>query len=413
MKHVQLNQCEIDATAILVDESQDCDACQIDWLVKQNGPGKNPKQIFFVGDAAQTIYSFRGAKSKNLAEIPNAIDVKLTTSFRFGKEIAAVANTVLFAKDNCPQKNTWVSYRVSGSEGKPGVLFDEHGSALNIYPRTILAFTNLECFNAALPILMANPNVKIALNGEGDNSGKGKWKGIIADIQKVKDLFDGKVSQLDFEEFREVENLTFNQFEDEVKSQFPKYSTHVELVKRNPENLDQLIETWSSKVMDNDYCSKEADVILSTIHAAKGMEWDTVQVVARLKDLDVEQKPSPHSGFQRAHHIEEAPLQFKFPAWGDDLHLMYVAVTRAKKVLYLPENLVEFFKKIQKPDLLGSETDSESFEKYIVKPWKDCMQTTCDDLVVGTMGSLLKNDNDSTTLSIISPQVEAIVEFSI
>ena len=45
-----------------------------------------------------------------------------------------ITYTVKFLKDNYPQMNIWVSYRVSGSEGKSGVLFDEHGAALNIYP---------------------------------------------------------------------------------------------------------------------------------------------------------------------------------------------------------------------------------------------------------------------------------------
>jgi len=56
-------------------------------------------------------------------------------------------------------------------------------------------------------------------------------KGIIADdsIQKVKDLFDIKIFQLNLEEFREAVNLALNQFENEIKSQIPKCSTHAEL----------------------------------------------------------------------------------------------------------------------------------------------------------------------------------------
>ena len=38
-----------------VDESQDLNECQVDWMTRQRALGGG-KQIFFVGDAVQTIY---------------------------------------------------------------------------------------------------------------------------------------------------------------------------------------------------------------------------------------------------------------------------------------------------------------------------------------------------------------------
>ena len=46
-------------SAVLADESQDFDACQIQWLDSQANHGC---QVFLVGDAAQSIFSFRGAR---------------------------------------------------------------------------------------------------------------------------------------------------------------------------------------------------------------------------------------------------------------------------------------------------------------------------------------------------------------
>ena len=48
-----------------MDESQDCDGCQIAWLCSC----ARSRQVFFVGDAAQSIYSFRGAKSQLLMQL--------------------------------------------------------------------------------------------------------------------------------------------------------------------------------------------------------------------------------------------------------------------------------------------------------------------------------------------------------
>jgi len=128
---------------------------------------------FLVGDAAQMIYSFRGAKSKNIAEISNAIYAKLTSSFLYGKEIAAVAKTVLFViKGNCTRKNIWVSYKLQDvKESLMFFMIIMVGSGLSTYLRTTLAFTNLEYFNAALPMPIANHILKIALIREGYNSG--------------------------------------------------------------------------------------------------------------------------------------------------------------------------------------------------------------------------------------------------
>lgn len=60
MKEAQLRGCVIPGSALLVDEAQDCNACQVAWVLASR-PGKF---VALVGDAVQTIYSFRGAKSQ-------------------------------------------------------------------------------------------------------------------------------------------------------------------------------------------------------------------------------------------------------------------------------------------------------------------------------------------------------------
>jgi hypothetical protein len=133
----QLNRLQIVSTALLVDESQDLTACQIDWFSQQQDHGT---QLFFVGDAAQSIYSFRGARSKllimlgkkrvglNVTTDPDRpiVDLELTKSFRFGANIAAAANTILFAKHKSTQTATrsnrekhWRPYRLVGGAQEP------------------------------------------------------------------------------------------------------------------------------------------------------------------------------------------------------------------------------------------------------------------------------------------------------
>jgi superfamily I DNA/RNA helicase len=102
MKRAQLKSLRIPGSALLVDESQDMDGCQVNWITSQRNHGTH---IYIVGDAAQTIYSFRGAKSKYMVDIQGAVDFSLTKSWRFGPEIASVANVILYAKQKSKQSS--------------------------------------------------------------------------------------------------------------------------------------------------------------------------------------------------------------------------------------------------------------------------------------------------------------------
>jgi superfamily I DNA/RNA helicase len=101
LKRAQLlKSSKIPCTALLVDESQDLNECQIEWVCSQISA--HGIQLYIVGDAVQTIYSFRGAKSTHLMGIQNTIpntislvDRQLTQVWRFRPEIAAVANIIL------------------------------------------------------------------------------------------------------------------------------------------------------------------------------------------------------------------------------------------------------------------------------------------------------------------------------
>jgi hypothetical protein len=60
-KEMQLRGTQLPpGTPILCDESQDMNECQVQWVMQQ----RNARSVFFVGDAVQTIYQFRGAHAK-------------------------------------------------------------------------------------------------------------------------------------------------------------------------------------------------------------------------------------------------------------------------------------------------------------------------------------------------------------
>jgi superfamily I DNA/RNA helicase len=66
IKLAQIQNCRIPCNVLLVDESQDLNACQAAWIVQHKVYGT---KIIIVGDAAQCIFSFRGAKPKYMIEM--------------------------------------------------------------------------------------------------------------------------------------------------------------------------------------------------------------------------------------------------------------------------------------------------------------------------------------------------------
>lgn len=77
------------------------------------------------------------------------------------------------------------------------------------------------------------------------------------------------------------------------------------------------------KLIENYHCSAENPVILSTIHSAKGLEFDIVYVV------DAYDGSLPHSD------RETAKEQERIDNYEEERRLFYVAITRAKNELYL------------------------------------------------------------------------------
>ena len=77
------------------------------------------------------------------------------------------------------------------------------------------------------------------------------------------------------------------------------------------------------KLIENYKCTYQNPVILSTIHSAKGLEFDTVYIV------DVYDGCLPHSS------REDAQEQERIDNYEEERRLFYVAITRAKNELYL------------------------------------------------------------------------------
>ncbi|WP_162924321.1 ATP-dependent DNA helicase [Rubrobacter indicoceani] len=94
---------------VLVDEFQDTNRSQLD-LLKFLVPGDRPN-VFCVGDDAQSIYGFRGARAENVGEFeqhfPGAKVVQLQTNYRSAQPVVTLAGAALavdeIARERDPQ----------------------------------------------------------------------------------------------------------------------------------------------------------------------------------------------------------------------------------------------------------------------------------------------------------------------
>ena len=280
-----LSEPRIPADYILMDEAQDTNPVVLDLLKQQ------PAQIVYVGDKFQQIYEFRGAiNAMEEASAPHT--AHLTTSFRFGGEVAWAANRVLSMLGE-----------TRPLVGNP----DRRSRIIDLTDGTVLARTNATTIAACIEALDAKKRPHLV----------GGTDELIALLRGVQDLKRDEPSTRP--EFFGFEN--WQQVLEFVRSgEGEELLTFVNLVEARGEA--QLLWALNQVVEEDD-----ADLIISTAHKAKGREWDKV----RLMDDFLKSLPLKDEKRQPTSQIDPA-----------ELRLLYVALTRAKEAMAVPPPLRQF-----------------------------------------------------------------------
>lgn len=263
LKAWQLSGPRIQADYILFDEAQDANPVMVAIVAAQTHA-----QLVWVGDSQQQIYTFTGAVNA-LASVPADSRAFLTQSFRFGHEVAAVANELLDRLD--------ADLRVSGWERIRSTV------TAVAQPDAILCRTNAAAVREVMTAQDAGARPHLV--GGGDQ--------VVRFAKAAAELMAG--AQTDhpelacFSTWGEVETYVE---EDEQGGELKLLVTLV-----NDFGVDAIL-----RALDNMVSERDADVTISTAHKAKGREWDTVQLGGDFPDQ----------------------------AQGEELRLLYVAVTRAR-----------------------------------------------------------------------------------
>ncbi|PMQ00789.1 MAG: ATP-dependent DNA helicase [Dictyoglomus sp. NZ13-RE01] len=416
---------------ILVDEYQDTNWLQgeIIRLLRINN-----KNILVVGDDAQSIYSFRGATIENMINFPKVFEntkiFYLMDNYRSTPEIAELANEVIknnkiqyykeikaLARSGPKPKLVWAMdeneeasfiaelIKELHKEGIPyreiGVLFRSNYQSMVLQMeltrrgipfevRGGLRFFEQAHIKDMLSLLkvLYNPLDQISsqrffrlFSGIGRAYSK-KLSEIIAEsrnferiftisltaraldgIRDIKNIWDG-IKKLQWERnISEVLNYFYkNYYADYLRRHYEDYyerSKDVEQLIILAERYDELekflsdlsLYTYGGEKIFED--KEENDVlVLSTIHQAKGLEWEVVFIMRLI------------NGEFPSHKSMDKNLE-------EERRLFYVAITRAKRELYVTTLLTrsnKSFSSFSKPSIFIEEINRKRlFEEWIAK----------------------------------------------
>jgi F-box protein 18 (helicase) len=302
LKKFQLGKPALYFDTILFDEGQDASEAMLDIFLSQQAT----KVI--VGDSHQQIYGWRYAV--NSLEKVNYPAYDLSTSFRFNQEIAHLAKDVISWKKHVKANS---EIKITGI-GKPG----------KIKTRAVIARTNAGLLVKAIELLIEKKEIgSVYFEGRIENY---TYATEGASIYDVLNLYSGEkewirdkmiASMKDIDELEEyIENTGDSQLR-----------MLVEVVKEYGKKIPGYIKKLKECHLDHDDKDK-ADMIFSTVHRCKGMEYDEVTLA---DDFITEEKLID---------LADAEGVTNTARLTEEVNLLYVAITRTKSDLHISEEIV-------------------------------------------------------------------------
>jgi len=283
---------------ILVDEAQDMTPATIDIIERQSTPK------IMVGDPNQQIYCFRGAV--NAMDLIQGANIHyLTKSFRFGPQIAHVCDALLSSMKNVQDRTIIGNSNRSTINGEvTGQLCVISRTNSRQFAEVVKALNKPDFWGTNGP----HPRPRIAFAGDEKKDNDFR---LLLDIERLhskkkEPLSDGFIGR--FSDFKSLLEYAEKVEDYEILG---KCKTVISFGADVPQHIANIRLHMSPQA--------EADIVFTTAHKSKGLEFDTVKVTDDfIPGLD------PHDPRMKE----------------DEKNLIYVAASRAKTALILNETLV-------------------------------------------------------------------------
>lgn len=300
------NECKpLQYDIIMVDEAQDISPAFIDII---NGISNSKTHKIVCGDFSQAIYGWRSGVGDFSNFFPDLNHLSLSNSFRFRQDIADVCNKILNLKNDYLKINDGI--KVSGLG-----LNDKHETV------AIVARTNSVLLKYIINYLPIIDNIFIEGGPESIYYGDGFSLFDILNLfrDKKDNIFNNFIKS--FKDFSHLE-----EYAEAVHAQ--DLRNMISIVKAYRTSLFEMKIKITEKSVIN---KKDADIVFTTVHKAKGLEYDVVKVtdedfINEQQIIDIKQ-----DGDLNSHTINSV---------SEEINLLYVASSRAKNKLIVPDCMV-------------------------------------------------------------------------
>jgi F-box protein, helicase, 18 len=289
---------------ILFDEGQDASEAMLDVFLNQTAI----KVI--VGDTHQQIYGWRYAV--NSLEKVDFPDYYLSSSFRFDNEIASLATRILKWKRHYQKAERIIINGFADNE--------------KIETRAVLARTNIALLVKAIELIIEKREVsKVYFEGRIETY---TYADDGASIYDVLNLHLNKHHLIKDKLIASMQN-TGDLKEYIEKTEDAQLDLILKVVEKYEADLPNYIKTIKENHLENNDKAK-AEIIFSTVHRCKGMEYDEVTLT---NDFITEEK--------LLKQLEENDVKkLNLAKISEEINLLYVAVTRTRNKLNIPIELV-------------------------------------------------------------------------
>lgn len=309
---------------VFVDECQDLNKAQLELILKGRAPGG---RFLFVGDRRQSLYGFAGADTEsvdNIVKRTHAVELPLSICYRCATSHIEVARQVVKEIEPSP-------YAPAGEVGimKTAALAQVEPSAENTV--AILCRMTAPLVSACLKMISEGRRAIVRGKDIGksitdiiDKIAEMKNNGLlrVVDIPEGVDYYRAvQLTALQAKEDNELAIEALYDRCDTVTALLQAYLAECEQANSKPflDGFKAFIEAKFDDSLDDNM------FVFSTVHKAKGLEFDTVFLLEAARTM-------PHPAAKKDWQIDQ------------EYNIIYVALTRAKQRLYFLDKAIPWLR---------------------------------------------------------------------